>query len=136
MFIHRPDRYATEKDFAEGKIQKNVAELIVAKHRNGRTDTVKLYFKGECTKFLNLNTETGEPEGEEGKNSSKPQAENGTHSAPMSGTEELPPPPEDAPTAENAPPFDESPFGGAGNVSGDFFNDKPKPSGNIDDEIF
>lgn len=136
MFIHRPDRYATEKDFAEGKIQKNVAELIVAKHRNGRTDTVKLYFKGECTKFLNLNTETGEPEGEEGKNAAKSQGEGSAHSAPMAGTEDLPPAPEDAPPASDAPPFDDAPFEGAGNVSGDFFNDNPKQPKNIDDEIF
>ena len=60
MFIHRPDRSATEKEIAEGKVQKNVAEIIIEKHRNGPTGIVKLYFKGECTKFLNLNEETGE----------------------------------------------------------------------------
>lgn len=62
MFIHRPDRGATEKEIAEGKVQKNVAEIIVEKHRNGPTGLVKLFFKGECTKFLNLNEETGEPD--------------------------------------------------------------------------
>ena len=67
MFIHRPDKVATEKELAEGKIQQNVAEIIVEKHRNGPQGIVKLYFKGECTKFLNLNEETGEAEGEEGK---------------------------------------------------------------------
>lgn len=67
MFIHRPDRSATEKEIAEGKVQKNVAEIIVEKHRNGPTGLVKLYFKGECTKFLNLNEETGEVEGDEKK---------------------------------------------------------------------
>ena len=63
MFIHRPDKSINvkEKDFEEGKIQRNVAEILVAKHRNGPTGVVKLYFKGECTKFLNLNDETGEP---------------------------------------------------------------------------
>ena len=64
MFIHRPDKNATEKDFDEGKVQKNVAEIIVAKHRNGPTGYVKLYFKGECTKFLNIDEETGEVEGD------------------------------------------------------------------------
>lgn len=150
MFIHRPDKYATEKDFDEGKVQKNVAELIVAKHRNGRTDTVKLYFKGECTKFLNLNVETGEPEGEEGvPRSSAPAAgkeENssaGGNGSPerdadnLGGSEagysagnadgEYAPP-------EEAPP--EPDFGDdAANVDGDFFGEKPKPK-NIDDEIF
>lgn len=62
MFIHRPDKNATEKELAEGKIKKNVAEIIVEKHRNGPQGLVELFFKGECTKFVNLN-ESGEPEG-------------------------------------------------------------------------
>ena len=57
MFIHRPDKNATEKELAEGKIQQNVAEIIVEKHRNGPQGIVKLYFKGECTKFMNLSDE-------------------------------------------------------------------------------
>ncbi len=65
MFIHRPDKSATEKELAEGKVQQNVAEILVEKHRNGPTGMVKLYFKGECTKFINLNEETGEPEDEQ-----------------------------------------------------------------------
>ena len=69
MFIHRPDRGATEKEIAEGKVQKNVAEIIVEKHRNGPTGLVKLYFKGECTKFVNLNDETGEPIEDDDKSS-------------------------------------------------------------------
>ncbi len=66
MFIHRPDKGASEKEIAEGKVQKNVAEIIIEKHRNGPTGIVKLYFKGECTKFINLNEETGEPDDEAG----------------------------------------------------------------------
>ena len=62
MFIHRPDMAAKEKEKEEGKIQPNVAEIIIAKHRNGATGLVKLYFKAECTKFLNLNVDTGEPD--------------------------------------------------------------------------
>lgn len=60
MFIHRPDQGATEKEIAEGTVKKNVAEIIVAKNRHGKTDVTQLYFKGECTKFLNL-SESGEP---------------------------------------------------------------------------
>ena len=67
MFIHRPDKDAKQKDIDEQKIQPNVAELLIAKHRNGSTGVVKLYFNGECTKFLNLNEETGEPEYDDGK---------------------------------------------------------------------
>lgn len=62
MFIHRPDVGAKEKDLEGGKIQPNVAELIIAKHRNGAQGMVKLYFKAECTKFINFNEDTGEPE--------------------------------------------------------------------------
>lgn len=147
MFIHRPDKYATEKDFEEGKVQKNVAEIIVAKHRNGRTDTVKLYFKGECTKFLNLNVETGEPEGEEGgsKPAAPAQATQGEN-AHVGGAENVTDnnaggsesgsageyaPPEEAPP-EDATPAD---FEDAASVSGDFFGENPKPK-NIDDELF
>ncbi len=65
MFIHRPDKNATEKEIAEGKVQKNVAEIIVEKHRNGPQGLVKLYFKGECTKFMNYDEESGEYEDKE-----------------------------------------------------------------------
>jgi hypothetical protein len=65
MFIHRPDRSATEKEIEEGAVKRNVAEIIIEKHRNGPTGIVELYFKGESTKFVNLNYETGEPETDE-----------------------------------------------------------------------
>lgn len=96
MFIHRPDRGATEKEIAEGKVQKNVAEIIIEKHRNGPTGLVKLFFKGECTKFLNLNEETGEIDDSDADNT-KP-----VNNAVVSGYEDLPEPPE-------APPFEEQP---------------------------
>ena len=76
MFIHRPDRGATEKELAEGKVKKNVAEIIIEKHRSGPTGVVELYFKGECTKFLNIDVETGEPEDEiKEENAQKPSKE-------------------------------------------------------------
>ncbi len=52
MFIHRPDRDATEKELNEGTVKPNVAEIIIEKHRNGPTGIVQLFFKGECTKFV------------------------------------------------------------------------------------
>ncbi len=61
LFIHRPDIKATEKEINEGKVQRNVAEIIVAKHRSGPTGLAKLYFRGECTKFVDLDGESGEP---------------------------------------------------------------------------
>ena len=81
MFIHRPDRSATEKEIAEGKVMPNVAEILIEKHRNGPTGLVKLYFKSDCTKFVNLNEETGEPDEENEKTTSA------TH---VSGYEALP----------------------------------------------
>ena len=33
---------------------KKLTEIIIEKHRNGPQGVVELYFKGECTKFLNL----------------------------------------------------------------------------------
>ncbi len=102
MFIHRPDIGAKEKELAEGKIQPNVAELIIAKHRNGATGSVKLYFKSECTKFINFNEDTGEPD-------EKPDAEIKTKKPTFSGAEDVLSasenniPPE--PSAEE-PPFD------------------------------
>ena len=44
MFIHRDD---TEES------TKNVAELIVSKHRNGPTGTIKLTFLPNLTQFRN-----------------------------------------------------------------------------------
>ena len=82
MFIHRPDKGATEQELANGTVQKNVAEIIVEKHRNGSTGVVKLYFKGECTKFININEETGEPE-DRNKDENRPMAD-------VSGYEDLP----------------------------------------------
>lgn len=54
MFISRPDMTATEEELASGKIKKGDAEIIIAKHRNGSCERIKLRFKGECTKFVNI----------------------------------------------------------------------------------
>ena len=47
MFIYRDDVYD------ESSERKNVAELIVAKHRNGPTGTVELFFQRNLTQFRN-----------------------------------------------------------------------------------
>jgi len=48
MFIYRDEVYNKNDDSKKG-----VAEVIVAKQRNGPTDTVKLAFLGEYTRFEN-----------------------------------------------------------------------------------
>ncbi|MBQ8983089.1 MAG: replicative DNA helicase [Lachnospiraceae bacterium] len=50
MFIYRADKY--KDDLPEE--DKNKAEIIVAKQRNGETGTVKLGWQGEFTRFVNL----------------------------------------------------------------------------------
>src|SRR5712664_2037032 len=54
-FIYRPEQYQTpeERDSLPEE-QKNVAELIVAKQRNGPTDTVRLRFTPSSMRFDNL----------------------------------------------------------------------------------
>lgn len=47
-FIYRDDYY--NKETAD----RNVAELIVAKQRNGPTDTIKVRFDSQYTRFDNL----------------------------------------------------------------------------------
>ena len=53
MFINRPDVTASEEELKKGNIVKGMADLIIAKHRNGGLDRIKLRFKGELTKFVN-----------------------------------------------------------------------------------
>lgn len=50
MFIYREDKY--KDDLPEE--DKNKAEIIVAKQRNGATGTIRLGWQGEFTKFVNL----------------------------------------------------------------------------------
>jgi replicative DNA helicase len=50
MFIYRPDQY--EKD----TVKQNVAEIIVAKHRNGPVGSVELIFRNALAKFENAAT--------------------------------------------------------------------------------
>ena len=48
MFLYREDYYNPETE------NKNITELIVAKHRNGPVGTVNLFFHKQFTKFVSL----------------------------------------------------------------------------------
>ena len=55
MLLHREDNYYSEEEweqqFQARPYPKNVAEIIVAKHRNGPTGSVKLYFRDNWVRF-------------------------------------------------------------------------------------
>jgi replicative DNA helicase len=53
MFLYRPEYYGITED-EDGNSTAGVGEVIIAKHRNGSLDTVKLRFIGKYTKFTDL----------------------------------------------------------------------------------
>jgi replicative DNA helicase len=55
MFIYRPDQYEKETD------KQNVAEIMVAKHRNGPVGSVELIFRSTLAKFENAATRIFKP---------------------------------------------------------------------------
>lgn len=55
MFIYRPDQYEKDSD------KQNVAEIIVAKHRNGPVGSVELIFRNALAKFENAATKVFRP---------------------------------------------------------------------------
>lgn len=56
LFLYRPEYYKQYKDTA-GNDLKGVAEIIIAKHRNGNTESVYVKFIGYLTKFTTLKKE-------------------------------------------------------------------------------
>jgi replicative DNA helicase len=52
-FIYRPEYYGFLQD-DDGNSNQGVGEIIVAKHRNGALDKVRLRFIGEFAKFDNM----------------------------------------------------------------------------------
>ena len=53
LFIHRPEKYGIDQD-EEGNSLKGIAEIILAKHRNGAIGDVTLKFRDEFAKFTDL----------------------------------------------------------------------------------
>ena len=48
IFLYRDEYYNPDSQ------DKNIAECIIAKHRNGETGTIKLWWDGSHTKFMHL----------------------------------------------------------------------------------
>lgn len=70
MFVYRPAAYkfsAEEREEMRGTEEENLAEIIVAKQRNGPTGIAKLTFMEECIRFENRehrHAEVGPPPGD------------------------------------------------------------------------
>ncbi len=58
IFLYRPEYYKIDQD-EDGNPTAGMAEVIIAKHRNGATDTVKTRFIGKYAKFADLETFEG-----------------------------------------------------------------------------
>lgn len=52
IFVHRPEYYRIYEDENKNDLR-GMAQIIIAKHRKGRTDDVLLNFKGQYTRFAN-----------------------------------------------------------------------------------
>ena len=99
-FIHRPEYYKIYTD-EKGNDLHGMAEIIIAKHRNGAVGDVLLRFRGEFARFQNPEDEMIVP---------LPTEENATpviRSKMNKGNDSIPPPP-----ADMAPVQDGNPFGG------------------------
>lgn len=57
-FIHRPEYYKINEDPETGESLKGIAEIIIAKHRNGAVGDVRLRFRGEFARFQNTDDDT------------------------------------------------------------------------------
>jgi replicative DNA helicase len=53
VFIHRQDKFGIQT-FEDGSSTKGIAEIILAKNRNGPVDDVKLRFREEKAQFVDI----------------------------------------------------------------------------------
>ena len=52
-FIYRPEYYQILED-ENGQSLKGIAEVIIAKHRHGALETIRIRFSDQYAKFMNL----------------------------------------------------------------------------------
>ena len=57
-FIHRPEYYKIYED-EKGNDLRGLAEIIIAKHRNGAVGDIRLRFRGEFVRFQNIDEDKG-----------------------------------------------------------------------------
>jgi replicative DNA helicase len=79
IFLFRPEYYGIKED-ENGRSLEGIAEVILAKHRNGAVGDFQMQFRSEEIRFLDIN-EGGEPEFS--------QDESTTYSSPMNDMNEL-----------------------------------------------
>ncbi len=60
IFLFRPEYYGIKED-ENGRSLEGIAEVILAKHRNGAVGDFQMQFRSEVILFLDIN-EGGEPE--------------------------------------------------------------------------
>lgn len=108
---HKADDQTVDED------TRTKCDLIVAKHRNGRTDTVTVRWHGEYTTFTDLY---------ENKPSSAYEGREPNFTTHFSGVDDAPPEDYDAPAPELTPPPEEPVRGGS----------KKRTAADDDDDIF
>jgi replicative DNA helicase len=97
-FIHRPEYYKIYQD-EKGNDMRGLAQIIIAKHRNGAVGEVNLRFKGEFTRFTNPDDDLIIPPPAEGGGTA------GMVGSRMNGGAPTPPPPTSEFGDPNATPF-------------------------------
>ena len=98
-FIHRPEYYKIFQG-EKGEDYRGMAEIIIAKHRNGATGDVLLRFKGEFARFQNPDDDLVIPLPDE--------SSAGVNRGSRMNSGSVPPPP------MPEPPQTDNPFGGVG----------------------
>ena len=85
MFIHRPEYYNITED-GEGNSTIGVAELIIAKHRNGPIDSAKTRYIGKYTKFTDLDFMDVKDDDYGNSNALSPSSDFGTQNSVIRGS--------------------------------------------------